>query len=123
MDIVKALDELAEIKFALDVARLDYESKRATILAQVKDQLDALELECAPGMVIASERAAQLDSEIRAAVIVGGASVKACYLHAVYSKGRTTWDGKKLDGMMSLIPQLADARKVGEPNVTIRAIA
>lgn len=121
-DIKTKLDELFEIRAALDVARLDYQNKRDEILAQVKNQLDALEVEYAPNMAIASERATQLDSDIRAAVIANGASVKAAHLHAVYTGGRVTWDTKKLDGLALAFPQLAEARKVGEPSVTIRAL-
>ncbi|CAK0771531.1 hypothetical protein CCP3SC15_4350001 [Gammaproteobacteria bacterium] len=39
---------------------------------------------------------------------------------AVYTKGRVSWDSKKLDGMMILVPELASARKEGEPSVSIR---
>jgi hypothetical protein len=41
---------------------------------------------------------------------------------AVWNKGRESWDGKKLSGMMALIPQLEQARKIGEPTVSIRKI-
>ena len=47
-------------------------------------------------------------------------SVKGARLMAVWNKGRVSWDGKKLDGMRALIPQLNEARKVADPTVTIR---
>jgi len=41
--IATKLDELAEIKAAADVTRLDYEAKRAEILKAVQAELDALD--------------------------------------------------------------------------------
>ncbi len=40
-DIAAKLDELAEIKAAADVTRLDYEAKRAEILKPVDESLQA----------------------------------------------------------------------------------
>jgi len=44
-DLVAKLDELAELKSAADVTRLDYEAKRAEILRNVQTELDALAIE------------------------------------------------------------------------------
>ena len=63
-----------------------------------------------------------LKADIEADVIQKGESVKGARFTAVYVKGRVTWDTKMLDGMMSLIPQLADARKQGEPSAQIRKV-
>jgi hypothetical protein len=121
-DIVAKLDELADLQAAERLTRLDYEARRADILNAVQPQLDDLDREIKPRLAVAELQAAQLEGQIKVLVIGAGESVKGARLHAVYSKGRVTWDGKKLDGMMSLIPQLADARKEGEPSVTIRAV-
>ncbi len=43
--ITAKLDELAEIKAATEVTRLDYEAKRAEILKAVQAELDALDVE------------------------------------------------------------------------------
>jgi len=120
-EITAKLDELADLRAKLELVRLNLEAKRKEVLAPVQEELDALEVEYAPMLDAANATAAELEAEVRQAVIAGGASVKGTHLHAVYAKGRVTWDGKKLDGMMSLIPQLVDARKEGEPSVTIRA--
>ena len=122
-DIVATkLDELAELRAVAEAARLDYETRRADILSVVQPQLADLDREVKPKLAVAELTAARLEGEVKVLVIGAGESVKGARLHAVYSKGRVTWDGKKLDGMMSLIPQLADARKEGEPSVTIRAV-
>ncbi len=60
-----------------------------------------------------------LTEKVKAAFIENGESVKGASLHAVYSKGRVSWE---LEGLMMIIPQLKDARKEGDPSVTIRRI-
>jgi hypothetical protein len=120
-DIVTKLDELAELQAAQDVTRLDYDAKRKSILAQVQDQLDALDAEYQSLLGVAGERIGNLESEVRALVLANGASVKGTKLHAVYTKGRVTWDTKGLDGYAAAHPELATFRKEGTPSVTIRA--
>lgn len=122
MDIQQALNELHELKCAAEVARMDCEAKRAHILTPVIDELTALEAEYAPLIRAAQEKYAELEAQIKTAVVEAGASVKGAELHAVYAKGRVSWDGKKLEGMAALIPQLAEARTVGAPSVSIRAV-
>ena len=57
----------------------------------------------------------------RAAVIALGASVKGEHLHAVYTKGRETWDGKLLSGYAIAHPDVLACRNIGAPSVSIRA--
>jgi hypothetical protein len=58
---------------------------------------------------------------VKESVIAGGESVKGEFLHAVYVKGRTTWETKLLDGFAAAHPEILQFRKVGEPSVTIRS--
>ena len=134
IDEIKAkLDHLADVNDEADNLRAYFSDRRSAIMATIQPELDAimagvkaeidtLEVEYNQRIAAGLEFAGKLESEIKVAVIANGASVKATHLHAVYTKGRITWDGKKLDGMMSLIPQLADARNVGDPSVTIRKV-
>jgi hypothetical protein len=55
-------------------------------------------------------------------VIAHGASVKAKFLHAVFTKGRVSWDTKMLDGLALAFPRLNEARKEGDPSVSLRKI-
>jgi hypothetical protein len=122
MDIINALDELAEEQESHDLLRQERDGKCNEIMSQIQGQLDALDAEYQPRMIAANTHISELTEQIKAAVIEFGRSFKATKLHAVYAKGRVTWDGKKLDGMMSIIPALADARREGEPSVTIRTV-
>ncbi len=64
----------------------------------------------------------ELEEQAKQAVLEAGDTVKGGALQAVYSKPRVTWDSKQLDGLMIVIPELAQARKVGQPSVSIRKI-
>jgi len=116
------LNGLWEIRERTQAVRADYSARIDAIMATVQDQIDAVKAEFEPQINSFVGAEALLEAEIKEYVINLGASVKATNLHAVYAKGRVTWDGKKLDGMMSIIPALADARKEGEPSVSIRGV-
>jgi hypothetical protein len=63
---------------------------------------------------------AKLTTEIKAATIIEGKTVKGKYWQAVYVKGRVTWITDMLDGMCVAFPALLKARKEGEPSITLR---
>lgn len=117
------LEQLTELYAQQDLLNLDREkAKDAAIPQEVKATLEEIAFEFSPKQEAISEKIATLEAEVKTAVLTEGATVKGGALQAVFTKGRTTWDSKKLDGMASLIPQLADARKVGEPTVSIRKV-
>lgn len=120
-EIVMKLDQLAELQAQAAALRLDYDAKRADILSAVQSQLDDLDREVKPQMAAAESKAAQLEGEIKTLVIGQGESVKGARLHAVYSAGRVTWDGRGLDGYIAAHSEVAQFRKEGQPSVTIRA--
>lgn len=123
MDVKQLLDELAEAKSQIDALELEKRARLAQAIPDdVKAAIEAIETDIAARQNEAAERAANIEAQVKAAVIENGATVKGAYLMAVWNKGRVSWDSKKLDGMMALIPALADARTQGEPSVTIRAV-
>lgn len=64
----------------------------------------------------------KLEAEIKEEVKAGGVSVKGKYYHAVWVKGRVTWNTDKMEAWMIDHPFLAAARKEGEPSITLRKI-
>jgi hypothetical protein len=64
----------------------------------------------------------KLEAEIKAAVKEAGESVKGQYIHAVYVRGRITWNTDKMEAWRKDHPFLDDARKEGEPSITLRRI-
>ena len=90
--------------------------------AMCADELSNVNLELGRDTAAVDENIAALTESIKAAVVSEGASVKGTFLHAVYSKPRVTWDSGKLEGLALAFPPLLEARKVGEPSVSIRDV-
>lgn len=119
--IVTMLDELAEIRAAADVARLSRDAARDLVLAPVREALNAVEMEFAPQIAAAQDRATEIEALVKSAVVRHGASIKGTSLQAVYSKPRVSWDTKALDGYAVAHPELLGLRTEGQPSVSIRA--
>jgi hypothetical protein len=117
------LDRLAELRAAPDAIRLQKQALIDTVLTdEIRAKLAEIEAEFAEPLQVAEASAAALEAEIKNAVIFQGATVKGSALMAVWNKPRVTWDNSKLDGLMLAFPQLAGARKEGDPSVTIRKV-
>jgi hypothetical protein len=120
--IVAKLEELAELRAAAEITRLDYEARRAEILQAVQAELDALEAEYAPLFATAEERDAALEAEIREEVVAAGATVRGTHLQAVYVRGRTSWDTAGLEAYAEDHPEVQDYRRQGNPSVSLRTL-
>lgn len=121
--IIQKLGDLHQAATNLAQVRADYDAKRNAILAALAPELAALDEEFGPQIAHCEAQAQTLDAEARALVLAHGASVKAEHVHAVYTKGRVTWDSKLLDGFAIAHPEIKAARKEGEPSVSLRVIA
>jgi len=119
-EILEQLTELYAQKDLLNIAK--DEARDAAIPEEVEAALADIDAEFSPKLEAVAEKIEALEAEAKAAVLAEGETVKGGALQAVYTKGRVTWDGKKLEGMASLLPQLKDARKEGEPSVSIRKV-
>lgn len=94
-----------------------------TILTpEIKELVDGINLKWEEATQNLTIEIAELEDEIKKDVLTAGKTIKSDHLMAVWNKGRVTWDGKLLDGMAKLIPQIEKARKVGEPTVSIREV-
>lgn len=123
MNTVEALNLLAEYYAQRDLLQAQKQEQLDKIYTpEIRQQAADLEVEFAQKGEAVTANIAKLEAEIKAAVLVEGATAKGDHLMAVWNKGRESWDGKKLSGMMALIPQLEQARKTGEPTVSIRKI-
>jgi hypothetical protein len=61
--------------------------------------------------------------EIKSGVVLLKESVKGSTLHAVYNKGKTSWDTKGLEGYSLAHPEINIMKKIGEPSISIRQIS
>ncbi len=121
-DIRAKLDELAEVRAAAEITRLDYEAKRAEILRSVQAELDALQAEYEPLLESAQARATALEAEVKEAVLALGATVKGSTYQAVYVRGRVTWDNQKLDQYAQAHPEILSYRREGDPGVRLTVV-
>lgn len=119
---IELLDQLADLRSQSDALRLEWEQLRDTILTPVKQQLADLDAEYTPRLATIQERTAEAEVAVKEAVLREGASVKGKRLHAVWTKGRVSWDTKKLDGLMIAFPELRECRTEGSPSVSIRNV-
>jgi len=121
MDIIQKLDQLDEFMCQRDVIGIHRQEAIDSILTpEIKAQLADIDAEFKLQSLAVDENIDALTAEIKADVLANGATVKGAHLSAVYSKGRVSWDTKMLDGMIALVPQLATARKEGDPSISIR---
>jgi len=123
MNTQEKLNQLAEYMAQKELMELD---KKKLIDAVYTDEIRAkiadIEAEFSDKSSGVDENIAAITKEIKDEVVALGDTVKGENLMAVYAKGRVSWDTKTLDGLMLAIPQLASARKQGDPSVSIRKI-
>jgi hypothetical protein len=123
MSIQELLDLLAECQAERDALQLRQQEIINTILTpEIQAKVEAVTVEFAGKAAEVNGNIEDLTAEIKKFVIQHGTTVRGTHLMAVWNKGRVSWDSKKLDGMMALIPGLAAARSEGEPSVTIRKV-
>ena len=61
-----------------------------------------------------------LQDEVKAEVLTLGETVKTDEIQAIWNKGKTTWDGKLLEGYAVAHPEILQAQKTGQPTVSFR---
>lgn len=119
--IKELLDRLAEYQSERDAANLEKQALiDAVYTPEIKQRMAEIEAEFAGKTEAVNENIMALETEIKAAVISHGASVKGSFFHAVFAKGRVSWDTKSLDGYAAAHPELTAFRKEGDPSVSIR---
>jgi hypothetical protein len=121
IEIEKKLDQLAEIRevqkdFTKEAQTLIYEAlSRCPDLKGRNDEVqDALKL--------MAKQEVDLTEEIKVEVVKSGLSRKGQKLQAIFTKGRTTWDARALEGYAVGHPEINALKKVGDPSVSIREV-
>lgn len=120
--IAAKLSELSELRVAADLTRADYETRRDAILSVVRAELNTLDDEFAPLLEAVQDRISTLEADVKQDVLAHGESVKAGLVHAVYMRGRVSWDTRRLDNYAATHPEVLHFRKQGEPSIAIRAV-
>jgi len=120
-------NELLEEYTDIVLHKADIESKKQAVIdtiltPEIKQQLADVDAEFAPTIDKLNLDLSIKESELKGAVVQEGQTVKGTTHMAVFSKGRVSWDTKMLDGLSLVIPQLANAKTVGSPSVSIRLV-
>ena len=119
--IKELLDRLAEYQSQRDAANLEKQALIDEVYTpEIKQRIAEIEAEFSGKTETVNENIAALEAEIKQAVINHGASVKGSFFHAVFAKGRVSWDTKSLDGYATAHPELLTFRKEGDPSISIR---
>lgn len=117
------LDTLADFQAMAQALELEKQQLLdAAIPAEVKERMAEIEAEFSGKLDAAKVNIDTLTEEVKAAVVGNGASVKGAFLHAVWAKGRVSWDDKGLAGYMVAHPEINAFRKEGSPSVSIRSV-
>jgi hypothetical protein len=120
--VVEKLERLSNLRGAAEVARLDYETKRAEILKQVQSELEALDSEYKPVLEAAEENIAALENEIRTEVLLYGESVSGGSYRASYTQGRVSWDNEGMTKYAASHPDVLRFRRQAQPIVSLRVV-
>ena len=119
-NVISLLEEYGELTAQADAIRLNVDSKRSEIMAIVQEELDALDAETIPQIQAMQKAITDLTEKIKTETLKEGQSIKGSRFHAIYTKGRTSWDTNSLDGYAVAHPEIARFKKVGEPSISIR---
>lgn len=96
--IEEKLDILADLKQMLMAKQHQFDYENADLIYQIQD----------------------LENTVRNDVYRLGETVKTDKITVSYSKGRESWDSKKLKKLSDKYPEIENCKKIGEPSVSIR---
>ena len=118
------LDRLAELRIEKDLLKIKKQELVDGVLTlEAKTQLAEIDDEFAPRLEAVHSKTLELEARIKEEVIVHGETIKGNLLQAVWSKARTSWDTKGLNGYLVNNPELNQFKKTGKPSVSIRKVA
>lgn len=120
-EVIKKLDQLAGVRIARESSSKEIELVVEQALRNcpdLKTQYDELQ----KGLKFLTEKEVELTNQVKEVVIRTETSIKGMYLHAIFTKGKTTWDTKALGGFAIVHPEISQFKKVGQPSVSIREV-
>lgn len=123
MNTQELLEKLTELYAQADALRLEKEQLIDDLTpTEIKKAIENVRVEYSDKEQAVSKNIADLEGEVKQAVIDAGETAKGGALQAVYNKGRVSWDSKKLEGLMIAFPRIEEARKQGDPYVAIKKV-
>jgi hypothetical protein len=121
--IRQKLNELSDLQLGQTAINLrKQEEIDQVITAEIKAKLAEIDAKYLGQTSDLQARITDLDKWIREEAMKFGASIKGSRLHAVWMKGRVSWDTRALDGYAAGHPEIAGFRKEGQPTISIRPV-
>jgi hypothetical protein len=120
LEVASRCERLAAARRSAKVLSADYQQRREAVMDLVRAQLEALDAEFSERLRVADEQVGQLEAEVKEAVLQVGESVKHEEIHAVFRRGRVSWDSRGLNRYAETHPELHEFRQVGAPSGQIR---
>ena len=119
--IKELLNKLSEMQSAKDVSAMAKQALIDSVLTpEIKAKIADIEAEFVGKDETIDASIYDLTDTVKSLVLKAGGSVKGEHLHAIYGKGRISWDTKGLDGFSVAHPEILFMRKEGDPSVSIR---
>ena len=119
MDILTLLHTLATLYTQQAALRAQ---EHAALPATLRARLAQVQARFAPQHAGLARDVALVESQVKAAVLAHGQSVKGERLHAVYVRGKTHWDTAMLGGYALHHPEVLRCSEPGKPSVTLRKV-
>ena len=99
-ELIEKIDLLAEKKTTFELLKAKFEAENSALLQEIE----------------------VLSKEITVEVLEKSETVSTEKMSVIYCKGKTTWDGKLLEGYAVAHPEILAAKKIGKPTVSFRPV-
>ncbi len=116
------LTQLAALAALQDEQAALLAAQSAALPAALRRQLTRIGKCFAPDLERVASSISVATTQVKAAVLQHGASVKGDRLQAVYVAGRPAWDDAGLRGFALVYPDVLVFRSPGTPSVTLRQV-
>lgn len=120
--VKEKLDKLANLQERLAQVQDEKQKALDDIMAPVLEAIKILEDQYQSRLAEIENDITFLDADIRSDVLQLRESVKGTFLHAVFSKGRVSWNDDKLLGYAIDHPEILEFRSESKPSVAIRKV-
>ena len=95
-ELQEKMDKLGKLMHQMEESERDFEHSHEKVYKMIEDMM----------------------AEIKDEVLKRGSSQKSQCLEVRWSKGKTTWNGKLLEGLALAHPEINAAKNVGKPTVS-----
>jgi uncharacterized protein YifE (UPF0438 family) len=118
--VTRTFQAFAQARADKAAVEAEYTNARAAVLAQVRDQLAAIDEQFAGRLADTAEAVTTAEQALRDLVLRLKRTFHLAGIRATYQGARVTWDTPKLDAYAEQHPEVLAFRKVGKPWVNLR---